>query len=166
MRDLPPKLVRMALLLTAASTSATCLSPDNSLEGTITRDFSLEFDEVRLFKQGCLLRIEYLLETNLGPVVPCSLSVDTVTTALAPDLVIQGETFTAGVILERRMPAATSFPSTRSGRLEFTRFSFVAGAKGRGSFTITFETGQDLRGSFSGVLEEPDPSVVCDVPAG
>ena len=50
-------MIRASLLLLAF---AACGRPPNSLEGSISESFSLDFDRVVVLRQGTTLRVEYL----------------------------------------------------------------------------------------------------------
>ena len=94
---------RLTLLLVVAA--AGCNDPDNWLEGSISSDYSLEFEDVAISIAGCRLRVDYVLRRPAATYVPCRLDVDTEAhTSFA------GEVFLDDVELGRIAPAGRSFP--------------------------------------------------------
>jgi hypothetical protein len=149
------------LLFTAALLTA-CASDTNELEGSISDEFSLAFDEVDLSIAGCGLRIDYIKNYGTTTYVPCRLDIDTEGLDLTEGSELESATFATRVELGRSSPTGRYFPDLERGTLHFERFSLVAGETASGSFEVEFEDGRDLRGRFHADLRDRDPANECD----
>ena len=139
-----------------------CAPARNSLTGSLSEIFSLEFDAVEVLKLGCTLRVDYIRSEVFGEVSPCLLLVDNRRLALRDGATVDGDSFREAVQVLRVAPTGGELPEVESGSMSFDRFTFESGASVEGSFTVAFVDGHDLHGRFEQILVEPDPSLECE----
>jgi hypothetical protein len=132
-----------------------CDDPPNHLEGSISSNVSLEFDDTRLIRFPSLaLRLEYLktLESGAEDIV-ARLVFDT------PEGGIQaGERIDIAEhngVVERVVAAGDGFPAFDTAHIIFDEGGNDPGPA-RGSFAVTFENGRTLNGKFDVELEDVD----------
>jgi hypothetical protein len=93
-----------------------CGGEGNSLRGSIDQSFSLEFDEVRIRKQGTDLLIEYLKNVGPTPAKVCKIIIQTENlTGLKSNSRIEGEQFIEYVSIQREAQTQGDFPALQSG---------------------------------------------------
>lgn len=139
-----------------AALAAGCPEAPNSLDGSISESFSLEFDrtEMRRFG-GVTLQLDYLrdIEGASIPDVVCKIVFDTpeggVVAGEAIDIVANDG------IIERIAVGGEDYPE-----LELANITFDVGGNepgpAAGSFVSTFENGKTLNGNFDTELEDVD----------
>lgn len=129
----------------------------NALEGSIDRELSLDFSQVRVRKQDQNMLIEYLRESREGSEKVCKVVIDMEGLELpaggAYDL---GEDiFLDHVSLQRStFEGDEQFPPMEKGSLHFEIIDFRDGGQAKGNFEILFEKSRSLKGWFEGYIEE------------
>lgn len=139
-----------------------CSDKENTLEGSISKDFSLEFDYVEINKLGCMVQIAYIKQGALGQTVPCMLLIDTDHATLGEDVWIEGNRFLDNVQVFRFDMTGSGFPAIDSGSLYFSDFGMDAGDRVRGEFEVDFDNGRDLNGTFENKLKDQNPNLDCE----
>ncbi|MBW2734205.1 MAG: hypothetical protein JRH20_17590 [Deltaproteobacteria bacterium] len=134
------------------SVSLGACGEDDYLEGSISDELNLDFDELRLHKQGGFLLVEYVHRTFEASETTCKLAADV--TALPEDHAIEGLDFLQRVTLRRSTVQYSVFPQVREGKLELKEFEFEHGGSVEGTFYVLFENDLTLEGGFSGKLVE------------
>ena len=152
------------LLCIFAALGVSC-SSSNWLEGTISKELSLEFDRVEAAFFGCTLRIEYKTERQFGTTVPCGLSIDSETVEVGE--LLDGQEFIDAVDVYRAAPYGGALPEGKSGWILIDEFQLDSGKPIQGEFRARLEKGNfddeyDLSGGFGEDLREPDPGLKCD----
>jgi hypothetical protein len=154
--------LRTAFLLLLLPLVAACDEPGGSLEGSVSKDFSLEFDSVAATVSGCVVQVDYIKQYVATRYVPCHVQLDTHALGLADGSRLEGQSFLDKVSITRQTPTGRAFPLVASGALHFSTFTLTSGERLTGDFEATFE--QDagsLHGYFSAVVVDSDPSNDC-----
>lgn len=138
-------------LLALAIAGSAC-SEETYLEGSIGKELSLGFDELRLHKQSGFLLVEYVRRGFEATETVCKLAADV--TALPEDGVISGADFLQRVTLSRATVERSTFPDMVQGKLELPQLDFEHGGAVRGVFYVLFDNHLTLEGGFSGSLVE------------
>jgi hypothetical protein len=141
--------VAAALLLLAA-----CGGPKNSLEGSISESFSLDFDRVVFYKQADTLRIEYLKDVSGTTNKVCKVTVDAVSgLSVGDDTDIKGDVFLNHVTIERVANEGGQFPAVSGGKVHFETLAFEEDGEIDGDFECAFDNGRTLSGNFQGKIQ-------------
>jgi hypothetical protein len=143
----------LALLGTCAAIMG-CGGPGNSLSGSISESFSLDFDVVQVRKQDLALIIEYIKNVQGGTNKACKLVVDTSNLAITSNSNIKGDTFLKRVTVSRVAPTGGDFDKMKSGSMHFDDYSFKDGGSMAGTFDAIFDNGRTIHGSFEGRVAE------------
>jgi hypothetical protein len=145
-----------------------CSEPDNVLEGSISQHYSLEFEMVRITKQACLLRIDYLRRWPGGGEDPkystCRIDVPTQDISLHEGEKVSGGQFVDEITVARVLPTPRGFPEMTSGWIELEEYELAAGEPIKGRFGAEFDfdgKSLDIKGTFEGDLEESKP-IECE----
>jgi hypothetical protein len=150
-----------AYAVCVALSCGACGAPENWLEGTISEEFSLEFDDVNISVSGCLLRIDYVKSRPAATYIPTRLSVDGQHLALAAGATVSEQAFIDEVDVAYVSPTGRYFPETSSGTLRLDSYSRESGDEVRGTFDLAFVDGRDLHGGFAGDVLSADPETDC-----
>lgn len=127
---------------------AACGQAPNDLWGSIDESFPLEFDRVEILQQNLALRIEYLKEVHGGTNKICKLTVDTDNIDISKGTEMRNEVFARHVTLERVASTQSSWPPIDGGKLKFERYHFKEDGRMDGEFTVVFDNGRNLNGTF------------------
>jgi hypothetical protein len=140
----------MGLLIGVAAGVAGCGNAANDLWGSVGEEYTLEFDSVAILKQGDALRIEYTKAAANGIDKVLKLTLMTTGLDLHAGSDLRGETFLSAVTVERLVTEGGNFPTVSAGQLHFQSFDFIEGGSVTGDFTILFDNGRTLFGTFDG----------------
>lgn len=143
-------LVRTLCFLLAVLATA-CGDPANTLTGSISELLALEFDSVRIRKQGDTLLIEYLEGEQS---VICKVALDTSGLPLRDGAIINGDLFLQRVVIQRAAETSTEFPPVTGGQIKFERYQFQNGGTMDGEFDALFNNGRTLFGTFEETVRE------------
>ena len=141
------------LAVFAAIVLATACGDGNSLEGSISDSFSLDFDRVRIRKQAPELLIEYLKKHDGGTDKVCKVVVNTEGMSLGGNTNIRGPTFLDRVTVTRVAATGGDFPDVDSGSMHFDTYEFRDGGDMKGRFDVLFVNGRTLNGDFEGKVD-------------
>jgi hypothetical protein len=139
-----------------------CAAEENRLYGSISEDFSLDFDSVDIVVAGCSLRIDYVKEYPVATYIPCRVKVDAAEVTLSSGSTIKKDAFDDAVLVSRVTPTGRQFPDVESGSVHFSEFHLTAGETVEGQFHVVFDDGRDLSGRFSGDARDAQPDTVCE----
>lgn len=142
----------LATVLSAGVLLAAC-GDGNSLEGSISESFSLEFDKVRIRKQNLALVVEYLHDIPGGTEKTCQVVLDTDGLNVGDNSTVKGSIFKERVQINR-VGSGGDFPPIQEGQIYFDTFRFKDKGKVKGEFDAVLEGGRTLRGDFEGKVEE------------
>jgi hypothetical protein len=132
-----------------------CGGPKNSLEGSISESFSLDFDRVVFQKQGDTLLIEYLKDVSSTTNKVCKITIDEVGgLGLGDDTEIKGEVFNNHVTIQRVATDEARFPPVTGGKVHFETLEFSNGGDIDGDFECAFDNGRTLSGNFAGSIKD------------
>lgn len=152
-------MARKALALVALAALAGCGGTPNRLQGSALDDYTLEFEEVRAERLMGELLVRYLFGAGRRGNEPVRITV-------APEAAGVGELALAGFRVEHfwavRQPDGTideepGFPPAESGWLRLDEAGGSLGERVSGEFSVTFQDGAVLGGSFNASLSEPAP---------
>lgn len=143
---------RLTLLLLLVATALGGCAAENYLEGSVSKQLSLDFDELRLRKQSGFLLLEYVRRSFEAAETVCKLAADV--TAVQGGDTLEGQDFLQRVTLSRATIERTVFPDAVDGRLELDELDFEHGGKVSGTFYVLFENDLTLEGGFAGRLVE------------
>jgi hypothetical protein len=136
---------------------AGCEEEPNLLEGSVSQNFDLDFDDVRFVRiNGDTYQLEYLLTLESGGQnVICKIVFD------EPEGGIPLETdvdIVANNGIIERIAGDGDFPLPDSAIIRFFEFNEPGDEPGfaDGEFAITFEDGKTLNGNFEVALEDVD----------
>lgn len=138
------------LLCLAAFVTAGCGQAPNDLWGSIEESFPLDFDRTEILRQNMALRIEYLKDLHGGTIKVVKVTLDTETLTIGKNSDLRDEIFASHVTLERVASTQSEFPPIDGGQLHFDKYKFEEGGRIDGDFTIVFENGRNLMGTFDG----------------
>lgn len=138
------------------SAFANACGPDNTLEGSISEELPLQFDDVRIIAQPDAVRIEYI--RTIGDLVfkVCRVSVDR-------DILVSGFNFIADdeflrhVSIDRAVNVNETFPRVDSGFLELQDVDLDLDSELSGEFGVLFTNGRTLGGQFRATPIAVDP---------
>jgi len=123
--------------------------PGNSLGGSISQSYSLNFSTVLIEQQGTQLLIEYLENLSIGTDDVCKIVVDTSNLTIPPNSTMNDDTFLNRVTIQRVSNQGGDFPPVDRGQIHFDDFQFKAGGHISGNFQAVFHSGQDVNGDFN-----------------
>ena len=152
------RIVFFACLATCA-----CGKPNDWLEGSISRNFSLDFDKVAISRLGCVVRIDYIKDWPVGSTTPCRVEVDSGKAPLAPGATTDGHLFLDAVTVSRIALMGGDFPQVLTGQIHFVTVELSPGHAVTGSFKATFDDADehDISGTYDEPLTDPEPTVDC-----
>src|SRR5262245_45977397 len=111
--------MRYLVGLAFVTLAAACGEPDNTLSGSLSRDYSLEFDRVDITKHACVLTINYVRAwPALGPEAEfstCLITLETDRLSLASGRRVAGSDFDKYVTVQRTGPSPRHFPEIAYG---------------------------------------------------
>lgn len=150
-----------ALLFLGLWALACCGGAPSRLEGSISSEADLAFDEVRAEWLLDELAVRYV-------VVGASLCSDAARLTVRGPLAIAGNELDAAKDVrvehfryfwddEGHLVTTTPFPAVDHGTLEFDEVGKKLGERVVGRFTVVFVTGDTLGGEFDAPVVEPDP---------
>ena len=149
--------MRATIITSLCALSLVACGAANSLEGSISESFSLEYDRVEIFKQGNALKIEYRKDVAGSIVWVCQVIVEkTDELNLKKDTDIKGDTFLMYVSILRVSNTGGPFPDTKNGKVHFDEYKFEAGGRIDGNFETVFANGRTLSGNFDAIVKEID----------
>ncbi|MBI5510547.1 MAG: hypothetical protein HY903_17460 [Deltaproteobacteria bacterium] len=145
----PVALFCIPLLLTLGA----CGDPPNDLWGSIDESYALDFDRVDIRKQNLDLLIEYVKALHGGEDKVCKVTVETENLNIGASSDITDDVFKQKVTVERIAAVGGLFPAVTGGQMHFDEFDFKADGTVQGDFTVIFETGRNLFGTFKGKVQ-------------
>jgi hypothetical protein len=156
-------LLSLLFLISSILLLFSCGSGPNSLDGSIKSILNIDFEQVQIKLFGNALRIQYLraFQATTEDDVVAEITVSTANTALTTKTEIP---FVGNATLDRFIYKLTEsgvliedqtqdFPPVFSGEIYFTELSTIVGESISGRFTITFNSGLVMSGSFSESLQ-------------
>ena len=154
MRRTAARGLRPAATVTArfglAFAGAGCGGTGNDLWGSIGELFPLDFDKLAILKQDDALRLEYTKTTSNGIDKVLKLTLITTGLGLQDGSDLRDEAFVSAVTIERLVTDGGDFPTASAGQIHFERFGFTEGGTITGDFTVLFDDGRTLFGTFDG----------------
>ncbi len=148
--------------------AAGCAAAPGSLEGSVSADFDLRYDDLEIVRDGPVLTIRYLREVRFDQVAYAGTNtVAEVRLEGDPGPVTLGESLdvTGLLELERYVMTITpanevvqddrDFPEIYVAEMVFDVIGALPGEPCAGSFRVIFTDGETLRGSFEGDLAAP-----------
>lgn len=145
---------RLFALAIFVVTFAGCGDPPNHLEGSISSNVSLDFDETRLIRYPDLaVQLEYLKVIETGSDVVAKIVFDTPAGGVKNGEPI--DLLAHDGVVERIVAAGDTFPPMDTGTLTFDEGGSAPGPAS-GSFAVTFDNGRTLNGQFDVELEDVD----------
>lgn len=146
--------IRLFALANLVVTVAACGDPPNHLEGSISSNVSLDFDETRLIRYPDLaVQLEYLKVIETGSDVVAKIVFDTPEGGVKAGEPI--DLLEHDGVVERIVAAGDTFPAMDTGTLTFDEGGDAPGPAS-GNFAVTFDNGRTLNGQFQVELEDVD----------
>jgi hypothetical protein len=143
----------LLLFFVAAPGLLACGQAPNDLWGSIDESFPLDFDRVEILKQNLALRIEYLKDVHGGTNKICKLTIDTDNIDISDGTELRDDVFDRHVTLERVSSTQSSWPPLDGGKLKFQDYNFEEDGHMDGEFTVVFDNGRNLSGTFDGKVK-------------
>ncbi len=134
----------------AAIVTVGCGQAPNDLWGSIEASFPLDFDRTEILRQNADLIIQYLKKIPGGTQKVVKIVVETENLTIGNNSDLRDEIFATHVTLERIASTQSEFPPIEGGQLHFEKYHFEEGGRIDGDFTIVFDNGRNLLGTFDG----------------